>query len=236
MNKKNSIKNTTGMQAANVLSGNRQQRGDRFLSCKFEIIDDENTYSVSFNAKLTEEEAGKMLEAIQNNLYDKTADCLQTYLEQNNIAYSGFVSRKMPLGHNKTMKMAELFLQSDDCRNFDSYFGTADICYLIADYQKWITENCCQGCYLAVKRTFSEYRNLNLYHIIGQTFNYNETVYNESGYFAIRKNRNDVFLNNVIAPASEPVLPSFGCVDMMGILLNIDNIKTSEQVVKIAIK
>lgn len=236
MNKKNSTKNTTGMKAANVLSGNRQQRKERFLSCKFEIIDDENTYSVTFNAKLTEEETRKMLEAIQNNLYEKTADCIQTYLEQKNIVYSGFVSRKMPLGHNKTMKMAELFLQSDDCSNFDSYFGNADIGYLITDHQKWITENCCQGCYLAVKRTFSEYKNLNQYHIIGQTFNYNETVCNESGYFAIRKNRNDVFLDNVIAPASKPVLPSFGCVDMMDILLNIDNIQTAEQVAKIAIK
>jgi len=87
-----------------------------------------------------------------------------------------------------------------------------------------------------VKRTFSEYKNLNQYHIIGQTFNYNETVCNESGYFAIRKNRNDVFLDNVIVSASEPVLPSFGCVDMTGILLNIDNIQTTEQVTKIALK
>lgn len=136
MNKKNSTKNTTGMKAANVLSGNRQQREERFLSCKFEMIDDENTYSVTFNAKLTEEETRKMLEAIQNNLYEKTADCIQTYLEQKNIVYFGFVSRKMPLGHNEAMKISGLFLQSDDCSSFDSYFGNADIGYLIADHQK----------------------------------------------------------------------------------------------------
>ncbi len=236
MNQKIFNKNITSTQATYAPERILQQNKNKGLSYKFEILDDENIYSISFDAELTLEETKNTLEAGRNCLYEKIADCIQIYLKQHNIIYSGFVSSKMPLNHNKTMELAELLLHSDNYSDFDSYFGNADTCYLIADHQKWTTENCYHGCYFAVKRSLTESESLCKYNIIGQTFRCNESNGDENCYFAIRKNRYNKSLYNIVISASEPVLPAFGCVDMLGTLLNIDSIQTVEQIEKIAVK
>ena len=236
MNQKNFKNNITGTQKEDTPESTMQQGRNSFLSYRFEIIEDDNIYSASFNGKLTDEETRKMLESIQNCLYEKIPDAIQMYLYQNNLAYSGFVSTKKPLEHSKVMELAGLLLYPGSNSSLDSYFRNADTCYVIADHQKWISENCCQGCYFAVKIAHPIDKWLYQYHIIGQTFNYDETTGDESGYFAIRTNRDDGYLDNIVISDSEPVLPSSGCIDMLGILLNIDSIQTVEQIEKIAVK
>lgn len=229
-------KNITGTQKEDALENIMQQDRDKFLSYRFEVMEDDNIYSVSFDGRLSENESKKLLAALRNCLYENMADCIQKHMEQHNIAYSDFISSKIQLEHSKVMELTELLLHSDNCSSFDSYFGNADTCYVIADHQKWIAENCCHGCYFAVKRTLSESESLCKYNIIGQTFNYNQITDDESAYFAIRKNMNDELLYNIAVSKSEPVLPTFGCVDIMNILLDIDNIKTAERTIQIAVK
>lgn len=236
MNQKKLNKNIADTQLEDTTESTMQQGKDCFLSYRFEVMEDDNIYSVSFNGKLTDEETRKMLESIQNCLYEKIPDAIQMYLEQNNLEYSNFISSKMPLNHSKAMELAELLLNSDNCSGFDSYFRKADTYYLIVDHQKWIAENCCQGCYFAVKKTLTESESSCKYNIIGQTFRYNETTDNENCYFAIRENKNNGSLYNIVVSDSEPVLPSFGCVDIMSVLLSIDNIQRTEQVIEIAVK
>ena len=236
MNQKNFNNNITGTQKEDAPKSIMQQDSNKFLSYMFEIMDDENIYSSLFNGNLTDEETRKMLESIQNCLYEKIPDAIQMYLDQNNLAYSGFVSTKKPLEHSKVMELAGSLLYPGSNSSLDSYFRNADTCYVIADHQKWISENCCQGCYFAVKIAHPIDKGLYQYHIIGQTFNYDETTGDESGYFAIRTNRDDGYLDNIVISDSEPVLPSSGCIDMLGILLNIDSIQTVEQIEKIAVK
>lgn len=43
-------------------------------------------------------------------------------------------------------------------------------------------------------------------------------------------------MDNIALLSAEPVLPSFGCVYIMGILLNIDNIQTAEQAIETVVK
>lgn len=236
MNQKNFNSNITSTQKEDTPESTMQQDRDCFLSYRFEIMEDDNIYSVSFNGKLTDEETRKMLKSIQNCLYEKIPDAIQMYLEQNNLAYSGFVSTKKPLEHSKVMELAGSLLYPGSNSSLDSYFRNADTCYVIVDHQKWISENCCQGCYFAVKTAHPIDKGLYQYHIIGQTFNYDETTGDESGYFAIRANRDYGYLDNIVISDSGPVLPSSGCVDMLGILLNIDSIQTVEQIEKIAVK
>ena len=236
MNQKNFTSNITSTQKEDTPESTMKQSRDSFLSYRFEIMGDDNIYYVSFNGKLTDEETRKMLESIQNCLYEKISDAIQMYLKQNNLAYSDFIATKKPLEHSKVMELAGSLLYPGSNSSLDSYFRNADTCYVIADHQKWISENCCQGCYFAVKIVHPIDKGLYQYHIIGQTFNYDETTGDESGYFAIRTNRNDGYLDNIVISDSEPVLPSFGCVDMLGILLNIDSIQTVEQIEKIAVK
>ena len=238
MDQKKFNKNITCTQMEDIAENTIQQKGssNKFLSYKFEIMEDESIYSISFEGKLTQEETKKIMETVQNCLYEKIADGIHICLKQHNIAHSGFVSSKMPLEHSKIMELAELLLHSDFCSDFDAYFGNADICYLIADHQKWTAENYCQGCYFAVKRTLSESENLYKYNIIGQAFSYNETSGDENCYFAIRHSRDSGVLYNITASASEPVLPTFGSINIMKLLANIDNIQTAGLAEKAAVQ
>lgn len=236
MNQKNLNKNITGTQVDDSAESTMQQDKDKFSSYKFEIMDDDNIYSISFRGKLADEETKKMLESIQNCLYEKTADCIQTYLEQNNIAYSGFVSSRKPLCHSRTMKLAELFLHSENCISLDTYTSNADIYYAIIDHQQSGNKGNCEGCYIVVQKTPALSKCQHKYSIIGQTFSYSENNSEEYGYFAIRESKDNGLVNNIALSSGEPVLPSFGCVDIMGILLNIDSIQTIEQIEKIAVK
>ena len=236
MNQKNFYKNITGTHMEDAPKSTRKQYRNRFLSYKFEIMDDDNIYSISFRGKLTDEETKKMLASIQNCLYEKTADRIQTYLEQNNIAYTGFVASRKPLNHSRTMKLAELFLHSGTCNSLDTHTSSADIYYTIIDHQQPGNKNNCEGCYVVVQRTPALNKCQHKYNIIGQTFSCNETSSNEYGYFAIRENKGNGLLDNIALSNGEPVLPTFGCIDMTWLLINIDSIQTAEQAVQHAVK
>ena len=234
MNQKTLKKNISSTQATYAPEKAMLYNGG--LSYRFEIMDDGNIYSISFDAGLTQEETKKMLESVQNCLYEKTAGYIQKYLEQSNIAYTGFVASRKPLSHSRTMKLAELFLHSETCINLDNYTSNADIYYAIIDHQQSDNKGNCEGCYIVVQKTPVLSKCQHKYSIIGQTFSCNETNSDEYGYFAIRVNKDNGLVNNIALSSGEPVLPSFGCIDLPTLLLNIDNIQTAEQVIEIAVK
>ena len=234
MNQKTFNKNISSTQA--TYAPEKAMLYNRGLSYRFEIMDDGNIYSISFNAGLTQEETKKILESIQNCLYEKAAGCIQTYLEQNNIAYTSFVASRKPLSHSRTMKLAELFLHSETCITLDNYTSNADIYYAIIDHQQSDNKGNCEGCYIVVQKTPVLSKCQHKYSIIGQTFSCSETNSEEYGYFAIRESKENELINNIALSSGEPVLPSFGCIDLPILLLNIDNIQRIEQVIEIAVK
>lgn len=234
MNQKTFNKNISSTQA--TYAPEKAMLYNRCLSYRFEIMDDGNIYSISFNAGLTQEETKKILESIQNCLYEKAAGCIQIYLEQNNIAYTGFVASRKPLSHSKAMKLTELFLHSENCISLDTHTSNADIYYAIIDHQQSDNKGKCEGCYIVVQKTPVLSKCQHKYSIIGQTFSCSETNSEEYGYFAIRESKENELINNIALSSGEPVLPSFGCIDLPILLLNIDNIQRIEQVIEIAVK
>ena len=236
MNQKNFTSNITSTQKEDTPESTMQQSRDSFLSYRFEIMEDDNIYYVSFNGKLTDEETRKMLESIQNCLYEKISDAIQMYLKQNNLAYSDFIASRKPLEHSRTIELAKMFLHSENDSSLDIYTSNADIYYAIIDHQQLDNKNNCEGYYIVIKKTPALSKCQHKYNIIGQTFSYNEITDDEYGYFFIRENKSNGLMNNITMSSGEPVLPSFGCVDMLGILLNIDSIQTVEQIKKIAVK
>lgn len=234
MNQKTFNKNISSTQA--TYAPEKAMLQNRGLSYRFEIMDDGNIYSISFNAGLTQEETKKILESVQNCLYEKTAGYIQKYLEQSNIAYTGFVASRKPLSHSRAMKLAEMFLHSETCISLDNYTSNADIYYAIIDHQQSDNKGKCEGCYIVAQKTPVLSKCQHKYSIIGQTFSCNETNSDEYGYFAIRVNKDNGLVNNIALSSGEPVLPSFGCIDLPTLLLNIDNIQTAEQVIEIAVK
>ncbi|MEZ3423534.1 MAG: hypothetical protein K1W39_07465 [Lachnospiraceae bacterium] len=234
MNQKTLKKNISNTQATYAPEKAMLYNGG--LSYRFEIMDDGNIYSISFDAGLTQEETKKMLESVQNCLYEKTAGYIQKYLEQSNIAYTSFVASRKPLTHSKAMKLTELFLHSENCISLDTHTSNADIYYAIIDHQQSDNKGKCEGCYIVAQKTPVLSKCQHKYSIIGQTFSCNETNSDEYGYFAIRVNKDNGLVNNIALSSGEPVLPSFGCIDLPTLLLNIDNIQTAEQVIEIAVK
>lgn len=234
MNTKKSNKITAKQEAKTpsaVLHGR-----NKILSFKLEIMDDENIYSISFDAKLTEEEAEKILEAVQGCLYEKIADNIQMYLEQHRLLYTSFTAGRKSLKHVGAMKLVSMFLHSDTCRSIDRYTGNADIYYAVIDHQQAGRKNNYEGCYIAARKIPTLYNGQYRYSVIGQTFHCNEITCEEKGYFAIRKNNDYNHLYNLDQAKEELVLPTFGCIDLMALLLNIDHIQTIWQAEEIAVK
>lgn len=102
------------------------------------------------------------------------------------------------------------------------------------DHQKHLTSTHCRGCYYVVKRVATARNRISHYKIIGQTYEDNEDA--SQGYFAIRENRDNHLLLDITKESGELVFPSFGCVDTLNLLVNIDHIKNIEQAKKAAIR
>lgn len=201
----------------------------------FEFGTDEQTYSVSFRGKIPSEEVRKMLKAIQNLRYENMAEGVLKYLNQNYLEYRDFAAKTVPLEHETVMKYADSLIQSNTCKMIDNQIKETDIYFGIMDHQCRIHNNICEGCYYAMTKNLSE-QMIYQYKMIAQTFLYDGNSDREQGSFAIRTGDNHRAIHTIAAVNGEPVIPTFGCIDMMGLLLNIDNIKTAKQAGKIAAK
>ena len=156
-----------------------------------------------------------------------------SYLEHNHIDYSHFTSSIKTLEHDKIMKQADFLLHSHSCNPMEEYLKEPTFYYASMDYQKYLTSSQCKGCYYVMKKAASAPDRIPYYRIIGQTFEDDRDI--SQGYFAIRENRDSPFLFDIANSSGELVLPSFGCVDTLNLLMNIDQMKTIEQAKEVAL-
>lgn len=216
--------------------GTASDAGINYQRYLFEFGSDEELYSISFRGNIPPEEFKKMLKLAQKCLYENMAENIRTYLEQHHLEYSDFITKKMPLKHKTVISHTNNLLHLISCDVIDEQIGDTDIYYGIMDHQQWIRNYYCEGCYSVIKRISSKQKETYEYQIIAQTFNYDETNGEEQSYFAIRTNNGNRFFHNIDIVEGKSVIPTFGSVNMIGLLLNIDNITTSEQTEKIAMK
>lgn len=191
-------------------------------------------YSVSFKAAMDRLETDRVLAVACSSLYENIPEAIRRCLDSSGLEYSDFVSGAAYLEHEKIMAFADCLLHDNSCNCLDRLAGKADSYYGIMDHQRRTGENCCEGCYYAVSRTVSGKNNTAERHVIGQTFWYDTSSGMENSYFAIRKNNGDSSMHTLEATASCPILSLFGCVDVAGLLMNINTITTKEQASKIA--
>lgn len=201
---------------------------------RFEFGSDETIYSVSFEGRITPEDIQRILEALHSQLYKNCPGAVRSYLEKHHLEFSHFRTEEISLAHGEIMNRAEDLLKSCCHERIDSHTDDTDNYYAVMDCQKWTGENCCEGCYYAVKRTTD--MGICSYRIIAQTFSCDRYSDSQKGYFAIRAGDGIQKLQKLDESAGEPVLPAFGCVDMLKVLRNIDSIRTSRQAEKTAVK
>lgn len=200
---------------------------------RFDFGTDDKLYVITFNGKIPQRKIRKMLESVQNSSYGNMAGAIESYLEQHHLEYSNLVSIEIAL-ENDAMDWANHLLNSENCKKLDGNIEDADVFYAVMDYQNISPDRHCEGCYFAVGRLALGYREYK-YNIIAQTC-FSKGISDEHGYLAIRESDGNGNLQDIIREEGDPTLPTFGCVDMMSLLLNIETIKTKEEVVKKAIK
>lgn len=206
-----------------------------FLSYQFRFGSDEKLYTVSFKGIIPEPEICRMLESARMYLYRDCAEAIHSYLDRHSLPYSDFISGSAVLKHSGVMASAGMLLHTASCQDLDKWTGNADICYALMDHQKWIYSGC-EGCCYAVMKTHARYSNDHRYHIIGQTFQYHEPGCTEQAYFAIRTGTGTSCLYNIETNTEYSVLPSFGSVDMINLLLNIRHIHSAGQAEQTALQ
>lgn len=204
----------------------------------FAFGSDEKLHKVSFQGNLPNDVTDMLLEAAGKATYEKAGDAIHAYLEHNRLEYSDFKIKESFLKHHHIMEWADTLLHSDASNIIDNRIGNADHYYAVMDHQKWIQQNRCEGCYLAIKRKISDktYDRLYSHNVIGQSFIYNETNDESISYFTIRKRDGLQPFHNLYISKGRPVLPTFGCVDMTALLRKIETVHNATQTKDIAIR
>lgn len=200
----------------------------------FEFGSDGNIHSVSFEGQLSHEDIRLMLESIRQKLYVDCSMAIHSYLNRNNIPYYNFRTDMHLLNHQEIMNRARKLLQSCEMEDFNVRISRTDNYYAVTDQQAHTPDGGCEGCYYAVQKS-ADSGNFH-YRIVGQTYACSKSDDTAHGYFAVRTGREGRKFHNLDAKTGESVLPAFGCVDIMGVLINIDSITTSGQAKKIVVK
>lgn len=72
------------------------------------------------------------------------------------------------------------------------------------------------------------------YHIIGQLFQCDTAIGREQSYFAIRQNKDRHHLHTIDETDGEPILATFGYVDMAKLLMQMGDVATGQQAAELA--
>lgn len=201
---------------------------------RFDFGTDDKLFTTIFNAKIPQGELKGLISSLQNCLYGNMSDIILLYLKQHHLEYSNFNSIELMLENHDVMEWAGYLLHSDTYKKVDENLEDSDIYYAVMDYQNTIPDGNREGCYFTVRRT--AWGNGGPEHnAIAQSYFYNKETCEEYGYFAIRKTIGNVPYT-IDSSEGEPVLPTFGCVDMMALWADIENINSKEDATKTAIK
>lgn len=201
---------------------------------RFEFGSDENIFSVSFKGVLPEQEIRCVLKATGAHPYECCGDSIRSCLEAHHLSYSDFSFHKKQIGHPAVMALIGKMLHGTSCGSIDQWIGSADSYYAVMDHQHRAGRNRYEGCYFVMSRTPGRQDCGYAYHIIGQLFQCDTTSGREQSYFAIRQNKDRNHLHTIDETDGEPILATFGCVDMTRLLMNIGSITTGQQAADLA--
>lgn len=201
---------------------------------RFEFGSDSRIYSVSFKSpSIREPEIRGLLESASRASYEKCGEAIRAYLDSNHLGYSKFTVKEKPTQDRVPTKFADKLLHDPSCTAVDKWIGGTKFYYCVMDYQYWM-EDCREGCYFAVVRIPSARDGQYEYHVISQTFDHTTFSREERSHFAIRKDDGEHNLITLDEEDGYPVLATFGCVDMMALLINIADVTTKQQAAELA--
>lgn len=216
----------------NQTSGN----GAAVQTYRFAFGSDGDICTVSFKGVIPEQEIRCLLEAAGAHPYEDCGNAILSCLNAHQLAYSDFSFHQKQLEHPAVMTLIGNMLHDTSCGTIDQWIGSADAYYAVMDHQHRTGISYYEGCYFAMSRTPAKQGGGYEYHIIGQLFQCDTASGREQSYFAIRQNKDGHCLHTIDEADGEPVLATFGCVDMTGLLMNIGSITTEQQAADLANK
>ena len=139
--------------AAGAMQPSRPSSVPPLQSYLFEFCSDGNACTVFFEGRLSQGDIRLMLESVRQKLYADCGMAIHSYLDQNDIPYSGFKTGMYSLSHQEIMDRAEMLLRSCGPAGLDSRTGMADNYYAVMDQQARTPDGACEGCYYAVRKS-----------------------------------------------------------------------------------
>lgn len=217
---------------ADFMSG----KGTQFIKTqkyRFDFGADDKLYTIIFHGKIPQVELKKMVSSLQNCLFERMPETILLYLKQHHYGFSGYNSIESTLEKGRAMGWANHLLNSEAYGKVDGNLWDADFHYAVMDCQE-NTQTYSEGCYFAATRTAWE-NGEPQHNAIVQTYLYHRETCEEYGYFAIRKTKGGI-LYTIDSLEGKPALPTFGSVDMMALLKDIEKVNSKEDAVKTAVK
>lgn len=200
---------------------------------RFEFGTDDKIYSISFKGSIPKPEIRRMMESVRSALFEKCGESIRLYLDSNHLCYSNFSAFEKDLKEGTTMEFAERLLRHSSCKVIDKWIKNTDVYFGVMDYLDWM-ENCSVGSYCVVARFPSAQNGQYQYHAISQTFKHAAFSHKELSHFAVRKDDGEHNLITLDKDDICPVLATFGCVDLLNLLINITDITTKQQAADLA--
>lgn len=200
----------------------------------FELGYNGKIYSTYFSGDIPQGTDSRILEEVHRHLFKESSGAIYSYLEQNNIKYHHFHSGVETLEHGRIMEQADFLLRSRSASKIGIRLRECSHYYAAMDHQKMTDGSHYVGCYYAVKQLSDVNAGISGCTIIGQTYEENDG--DSQGYFAIRKSQDNHCFYDIEKVTGEPPFPSFGCVDVLNLLKNIDTVETVYQAKKAALR
>ncbi len=202
---------------------------------RFEFGSDDKVYSISFKGSISEPEIHGVLESVHNTLFENCGEAIRFYLDSNHLDYSNFSACEKKMRHGRTMGFAKRLLHHPSCKAIDKWVKNTGFYFCAMDYLGWM-EDCSVGSYCVVARIPSSHNNTYKYYAISQTFDHTAYSNEERSHFAIRRDDGEESLITLDEESNSPVLATFGCVDLLNLLINITDITTKQQAAELANK
>ena len=197
--------------------------------CRLEAGGDGRLYSVSFEAELTGEHVTGMLEAVRRSGDRGAASAAHAFLKRSGLGFSGFSAQEMFPEGRELMHLARAFLHGSR-EEADRLAGDAGRYFLCLDPLQREPDGSGAGCFLAARRA-PEGEGFR-WDVAGQEFCPGSP---EECFSAVRiAGAGEGFRDSAVRG---PVFPSFGCVDMAGVLLAMEEGPISaERALKAAVR
>lgn len=193
-----------------------KRENDRRGIYRIDLVGDGSVISIMFEAALTKECTLGLLKAVRKAGNERAAEAARAFMECGGVDFSGFCMHEEFLGVKEAMGRADIFLHGTR-EAADALAGGAERYFLCMDCLLKEAGRKDEGCFLAARRS-PEGEGFR-WDVAGQKF-ISGDGFTDRAFPAFRSAGAGEGFRDLKDPL--PVFPCFGCVDMVGVLMEME--------------